>query len=519
MTMAIDSKHPDYSEFIEDWEQLRDTYRGERIVKARGTRYLPMTSGMIADGGEVSADSAGAKAYRSYVKRAVFPEVVGEAVEAMLGVLHFKPPSIELPAKLEPMRERATLRGESLEMLLRRINQEQLITGRAGLLLDVPKNAPRAELPHVALYKAEHLINWDDGDEESGSPDSLNLVVIDESGNDRRDGFEWERVERFRVLVLGDLMENEQAGVSSYSCGVFEKEAKFSTDNLIEPMIRGKKMERIPFVFVNTKDIVPEPDDAPLIGLSNLALAIYRGEADYRQARFMQGQDTLVTIGATGGDGEGETRVGAGSELALPMGGDAKFIGVNSQGLPEMRLGLENDYKRGESKSQGLIEAVGRAAESGEALRVRVAARTASLNQLALAGAFALQELLRMAAEWVGANPEEVIVTPNQDFVSDSIDGRTLVDYMTAKGLGAPVSLQSIHEVMQARGLTEKTWEEELEQLAKEAEEGLPGAVAAGEDDTGSTNPDGPEDDSGMDPNEDPEAESDDGGEEDADQA
>ncbi|MBD4208505.1 hypothetical protein GUH47_21445, partial [Xanthomonas citri pv. citri] len=50
----------------------------------------------------------------------------------------------------------------------------------------------------------------------------------------------------------------------------------------IEPTIRGKTLNRIPFVFINSKDIVARPDDPPLLGLVNLALAIYRGDADYR---------------------------------------------------------------------------------------------------------------------------------------------------------------------------------------------------------------------------------------------
>lgn len=511
MAGGLESRHPQYSDFVLDWEQLRDTYRGERCVKDRGTRYLPMTSGMIEDGADKSAESLGAKAYRAYKTRAVFPEVVGEAVEAMLGVMHHKPPTIELPAKMEPLREKATTRGESLAMLLRRINEEQLVTGRLGLLLDVPKNNPLAELPHVALYKAEHVTNWDEGDEDNGHPDSLNLVVIDERGPKRTSAFEWEEVERYRVLVLGDVQENEQPGGGVYSCGVFEEGSEFDASELLVPSIRGKTLDRIPFVFVNTKDVVPEPDDGPLLGLSNLALAIYRGEADYRQALFMQGQDTLVTIGATGGDDENGRRMGANAEIALPQGGDAKFIGVDSQGLPEMRSALENDYERAESKSKGLIESVGRAAESGEALHVRVAARTASLNQIALTGAFALQELLRMAATWIGANPDEVIVTPNLDFVDDHLEGSNLVAFLTAKTLGAPWSLQSIHELMQARGLTEKTWEEELEQLQIEADEGLPGSQQPGENDEGSTAEDGPEDD--PDPNGD--EDEDDGGEDD----
>lgn len=490
----VDSKHPLYQEFAPDWEQMRDTYRGQRVVKDRGDKYLPPTSGMIEDGAATGKATAGEKAFAAYLMRAVFPELVGDAVEAMLGVMHYKPPTINLPAPLEALIDRATLRNESLAVLLRRINEEQLVTGRVGLLADVPDGQPVGEaMPYIAMYKAEAPINWDEGERDQTVVDSLNLVVIDETEEVRQaDGFEWERKEKYRVLILGDLVANEREGSGAiYRVGVFTENNTFSEAAMLAPSIGGKTAQEIPFVFINTKDVVATPDDPPLLGLSNLTLTIYRGEADYRQALFMQGQDTLVTIGLQVEEGK-SVRTGAGARIDLPNSpdADAKYIGVSSEGLTEMRTALENDYTRGESRATALVEAVGGAAESGEALRVRVAARTASLNQIALTGAFGLQELLKKVARWMGLAPavvDEIEVVPNLDFVSDSLDGLTLVNYMTAKSLGAPWSLESLHELMQARGLTELTFEEEIEKMEAEAEEGLPGAKTGGDDDAGAT--------------------------------
>ena len=106
-------------------------------------------------------------------------------------------------------------------------------------------------------------------------------------------------------------------------------------------------------------------------------------------------------------------------------------------------------------------------------LRIRVAARTATLNRVALAGAYALESLLKIAAEWAGANPDEVEVRPNLDFVDDIMEGRDLVGLMTAKTLGAPYSLESIHRQMQERGLTDKSFEEELSAIEAESPEPL----------------------------------------------
>lgn len=498
---GVNSRHPLFTEFLEDWVQMRDTYRGERIVKEKATLYLPPTSGMVADG-MGNAEAPGMKAYNAYKKRAHFPDIVNDAIEAMIGVMHHKPPTIELPEALEPMRERATLRHESLEMLLRRINEEQLVTGRLGLLLDLPArmdNDPGV-VPYVAMYVAEKVINWDEGRRDGIVVDNINLVVLDESEFERKRDFEWEYEEKYRVLTLGEDAANDQVddpdssgersalnlpeGQGTYQAGVFrETNRTFNVDRMVTPSIRGNTLDEIPFVFINSKDVVPEPEDPPLIGLSNLALTIYRGEADYRQALFMQGQDTLVVIGASSEQTDEGFRTGANASINLPQGGDAKFIGVDSSGLSEMRQALENDKSQAGQKGGQLLDSVSRERESGEALTVRVAARTATLNQIALAGAFGLQQLLRQAARWVGADPEQVIVTPNLDFVDDSLGGKELVELMTAKSLGAPISLRTIHTQMQDKDLTDMEFEEELSEI--ESEEPL----------GGSTDDDGPEPD------------------------
>lgn len=476
--MALDSVHPKYSEFHSDWTTMRDLYKGERVVKSKGEIYLPPTKGMRIDG--MDKGKPGYEAYEAYKTRAVFHDYVKEGVEAYIGLMHQKPPTIELPAVMEPLRENATSSGESLELLLRRINEEQLVTGRLGLLLDLPVNPdPTNPLPYIAMYVAESIRNWDDGELEEGKL-NLNLVILDESGFRRADDFEWKSASKYRVLVLGDVAANEPLGDSSpvirYSVGVFEQDGpqglNFSQQAMTVPLLRGQALEKIPFCFVNTKDIVSSPDEPPLLGLGRLSLAIYRGEADYRQNLFMQGQDTLVVIGGmrkTDLPGEeGPIRTGAGSMLEVEAGGDAKYIGVESQGLAEQRSALENDRKRADTKSGQLINATGTQAESGAALQIRIGAQTATLNQIANTGAAALEHILRICAEWMGANPDEVKVSPNLEFADFEMSGKDLVDFMTARAMGAPLSKESIHALLVDRGVTKLDFQTEMDKISEE---------------------------------------------------
>ena len=477
--MAIDEKHPEYSTFLPDWETMEDTNAGERRIKERGQRYLAATAGMVADG--MQHNQPGLNAYVNYKHRARFPDSVNEAVTALVGIMHSKPPTILLPTSMEPMRTNATNLGESLEVLLRRITQAQLITGRLGLLLDVKQGAPVGQLPYIATYKAKTILNWDDGEwSDLLVSKNLNLVVLDESGMKRNTNFQWKQEEQFRVLVLGDLLINEGASEGAqYRVGIFTEASDiFNEDNALKaPSIGGRTLDFIPFTFINSSDIIALPDKPPLLGLAATALGIYRGEADYRQALFMQGQDTLVLIGAS--DPDMAVRTGAGASIMIPLGGDAKFIGVDSTGLSEMRLALENDKKDASSRSGNMVESTSRSKESGDALRIRVVGRTATLNQLALTAAFGLQTSLRQVAVWIGANPEEVEVVPNLDFVNDTLGGKELVELATAKAMGAPLSNISIHKQMEEKGLTEMTLEEEIDAI--EEEEPFAGSTFGGQ--------------------------------------
>lgn len=198
----------------------------------------------------------------------------------------------------------------------------------------------------------------------------------------------------------------------------------------------------------------------------------------------MQGQDTLVIKGTLlNTDNQSQNsnskaaedqgiRTGAGAVLNVGADGDAKFIGVSGDGIPEMRTALENMLTRCEVKSGNLLTN-GSTFESGESLKTRLTAQTATLNQIALTGAFALQRILRIIAKWIGANEKEVVVQPNLEFSDFRSTGDDLVKVTTAIQLGFPMSLQSAYEYAQSKGYTKNPFTAEVEIIKKEKSSGL----------------------------------------------
>jgi hypothetical protein len=473
--MAIPSVHPKYADIAIDWTTLRDLYKGDRQVKAKGDVYLPATAGMKLDG--MGPNGVGLDAYNAYKARAVVPDYIREGVEILVGLLHQKNAIIELPAEMESLRDKATINGETLVALHRRINVEQLITGRVGLLVDLPEEPdPTTPLPYIALYAGEAVINWDDNTETSGF-NAINMVVLNESKYERANEFDWKWMNAYRVLQLGPMLTDEPEGTTVYKQGFFTSETEagltYSEADMIIPMLRGKSLESIPFTFINTKDLLAAPDQPPLMGLANLCLTVYRTEADYRQSLYMQGQDTLVVIGgvrnSSGVAGEPEAiRTGAGARIDVDVSGDAKYIGVGSEGLSELRTAVENDRKRAQIKAGELVQSAGSQQESGVALSTRFTAQTATLNHIALSGAGGLENALRQIAKWMGADPKKVKVTPNLEFINFALDGQNFLQIMTARSMGLPISLESLHAVMADRGLTVLDFPTEMAKIAEE---------------------------------------------------
>lgn len=453
--------HPSLALYMPRWNVMADTFEGEDVVKGRGTMYLPMTQRMKDDGG-LSGNTAsdGWQAYLAYKQRARFPEFVADAIETLLGVMHGKPATIELPPEMEYLRTDASRRNESLELLLQRISLHQLRYGRLGLLGDVIDRGPGEGNLYIALYEARSVLDWDvaRGEDET---EYLRMVLLDESGWERdSDTRAWVDVDRYKVLTISDLFPG---GPEYRVAELVDDDADLrglTAGDFTPVSARGRTPAEIPFQFVNAVDLSPEPSRPPLLGLAMLALAAYRGEADYRQALFLQGQDTLVVTGV--GDDDEDWKVGAGAALNLPAGATAEYVGVTSNGLPEMRMAQDALSSEGKLYASKLTDSATRERESGEALRIRVATRTASLNRIVVAGAAGLERLLKQMASWIGADPDQVSVQPNTDFTDVSMSGQDMKDIMEARKGGFPLSFPSIHKMARDRNLTELSFEQEI---------------------------------------------------------
>lgn len=445
MTDAVETKHPDYIARADLWQLMRDATGGEGAVKGSGEEYLPQPSGFKAQ-----ADG-GRELYAAYQKRAQFPEIVSPTVHGMVGVIHRMEAQIEMPAAMEPLWEKATKDGLPLEALHRRITAELLTTGRYSLLADAATEG--SDLPWLAGYSAEALINW---------ADDRSMFVLDESGL-KREGFRWEQQQRFRVLEKRD---------GRYSVQTYTGTERTAGEAL-QPTGRGNAaLTEIPFVVIGAHDLSLPPELPPLMGVARAAIALYQLSADYRWQLFMTGQETLVII-----NGDAPTAVGAGAVIAIKQGDqtgtpDVKYVGPKGTGIEAHRVAMQDERANAAQAGARLFDSSeGKTAESGDALRIRFAAETATLTSIAQSSAQGLEKALRHIAVMIGHRPDEVTVKPNLSFVDSSLTPQEAAQLVSVWQSGA-LSKQTVYENLQRGEIASAERSFEEEQALIEAEGG-----------------------------------------------
>ena len=404
--MPVDQLHPLHAARAADWRLVRDCLAGEGAVKGRLEAYLPMTPGQRLETPRPASNAD----YLAYQGRADFPDLVRLTLDACGGLIHRRPATVSLPPELEPLRRSASPDGLGLADLHRRLTRNVLLTGRHGLLVDAP--AGGAALPYVADYTAESMVNWR---EEGGRADMV--VLREDHPLPGPDPFAHVTEPRWRVLTLG---------AAGYRQGLWHRRDEEDFARLAEYAPGGAAgLDELPFVFVGATDLTPAPHHIPMLPLARMALRIFRLSADYKQALFLTSQPTPVIAGVEPGQEGLPEQIGASTIWYLPAEARAYYLEVGGAGIEAHRQAIGDLQDQALQMGARLMEG-GRGAESAEALRIRAAAQTVSLTDVARTTAAGLERALRMAARWAGADPDRVTVEPNLDFTENVLSAEAV---------------------------------------------------------------------------------------------
>lgn len=465
--------HPDYKCKQPDYQLVDDCLEGEKQIKQQGTKYLPKTSAQEQD------DPQG-KAYNAYKTRAIYYNYPLDVVSAALGMLNREPSVFEpMPDAITPLADSATADNEPFNEVLSDINSGQISYGGMGLLVDIPAASAGAVegnvIPYLVEYPRNTIVNWDEDKGEDGR-NKLRMVTLNESSFEIQRGGSHRWVEKYRMCALDEEGKYWTAVLTPSQIGRVETENYNPPLDLeVEdpyPSVRGNTLNYIPFVPINVSDLRIRPQVSPILDICDLSIALYRATADHKQGLFMQGQATPWATGI-GEDDKEKIRVLGASALLTANNPDAKFgfMEVDGEGLTEMREDSDDLKETIASKGVALLDTTG--TESGKALSIRSGSKTAFLKTIAQTAAQGMRLALTYAASWMaGTDPrditiDELNVVPNMDFTEDDTSNvpKEILDLMAAKNMGAPLSLETIHNYAARKEVTSMSFEDEMAEM------------------------------------------------------
>ena len=467
--MPVNSHHQEYAARLDDWMRVRDAIEGESAVKAKTEAYLPRPPGMrgnprvLLEGGKRVANDR----YDFYLGIAEFPEIIGPTLDGLQGLIHEKAMEVELPDQLGYLVIDATPDGETLQELWERITREVFSTGRLNLLHDIGED----DIVRFCTYTAENMINWRLLSKREGAA-ALFVVLrelVDAEGDDE---FEVEQEVFYRELRLVDGVY----WVRRWSQKDREKLQIVITDETDEegwlvPSLFGRNLLSIPIDVINAKGEGFAYGPIPIMPMVRRAFSIYRKSADYNRSLYVKTDPQPVVYGVDE------------DELPDEIGGDsiwhfsnpdakAELLDIDGLGIPLLRQAIEDEYQRFHEEGGRLRENDRGGAESGEALRRRESARHVTAKSLVINAGAQFEGAIKHLARTIGLSEdaiEKVKLKPNLDWAEPPIEPSEFDKLVDSKIKGAPLSWRTVHRQAHNRDLTDMTYEEEIDEIEKEA--------------------------------------------------
>jgi hypothetical protein len=463
--MPVDTQHPTYKEWGGSWTKCRHAFDGPKSIKApehRGT-YLPVLEEQMTD------------EYSDYVERAQWFPATERTTKGLAGAVLRTDTQVEVPSVMEDHLEDVTLTGIDFHGFANMVLPDQILMGRCGGLVEMPEEESTEQRPYWTFWAAENIINW--STRRVFGRQKLVMVVLREERwvHAVDDPFTWKLEPFYRVLELvtvgiGDLRYRQAIWVKKQNVDGTSKE-EWILDREIWPMRAGVLLEEIPFTFFGATSTEPKVQKPPMLDLVELNLGLYRNSADYEGALT-----AIRPVWALSGYPAG-TSVVLGPRRALVTERPANETRAQIlQGADPVGIRNAMEEKRKDLAVAGgrILEAQPTTNETAQAVKMRHTGDEATMRTISGAMGRGLETMLQFHAMWMGANPEEAEVRPNQDFISAKL---TPQEIQALQGLlqNGDLSYQTFYHLM-AEGETVRPgvdWEAELEQIQLEEEQEL----------------------------------------------
>lgn len=459
--MGVETTHPQFDAWRESWQKMADVTAGQERIHYAGEAYLPRLVGQNQ------------QAYEAYLRRALFLNATARTVDGLSGLIFRKPPQVEHPSGMDDFMEDVDLAGQPFQAFAEDLVEEVITIGRVGLLVDFPQadgaQRTRAEAdamgqrPYWTLYPALKILNWQTM--QLGNRTVLGQVRLSETIELPKNEFECESVDQIRVLSLDEtdsgvryqqrLFRRKVAG------GLWEDVTEEVTgQSVIVPLMNGSPMQEIPFIFLSPRNLTPSVHKPPLLDLAEVNIAHYQVYADYRHFLFK-----LAPTPYLFGVNEDEIPQGIGADalwISRNEGATAGIVQADASGMGNYRQALED--LKGDMATLGarMLAPEKRQVEAAETAAIHRMGETSVLSSLAQAVSMGLARAMEWAAEWMGADPAQVVVDLNRDFMPVTMGAQDLTALVQSWQQGAISDLTLFQNLQRGEIISDnRSFEEE----------------------------------------------------------
>ncbi|MDR0705136.1 MAG: hypothetical protein LBF88_09115 [Planctomycetaceae bacterium] len=432
-----------YEKMLPSWQYVDDCYEGITIVKSyeRRTKYLiPFPS----EKNKVGKDTQ----YDVRCHFADYDNIFRSAIVSMIGIMNRNAPVVQFDEgeeKITPQEVRdidiwGNKYDDRLTGLKVRLNHAQVLRGRAGLLLDIALGESKIDPQFIIKeYSAYSILDGENYQSPIDGKDRLKWIQLDESAyvfNCRTKTRDF--VNRYRILGLD---ENGYYYTSVLEGSDIESQWKnFDLDhpvNAVYPNFKGEYISFIPFTVCNVDRLgIDEWQPPPFIDMAYSTINAYNVDSLYKQSLVNHARATLVISNAKPIDNVvlGQMLQLTSASSAYPA--SAALLETSGTGLAAMGNCTDKVKDNALRRTiQGVLEAAG-ANSSGEALKIRTAAGTATIAEIDSVSGRAIEEQLCFAARWAGATLREVgeriSFKVDTSYMGDEATLQEIVSLMTA---------------------------------------------------------------------------------------
>lgn len=381
--------NPEYVYWSPDWIKVRDTLAGQRVVKEKGTAYLPKNLG--AEAGE----------YKAYLNGAIFFNMVDQTLNGMTGQVFRRAPIVRnLPEKLQDKIIHLGQDGSGHVAFTKTVVREVCAMGRYGVLVDAPTTSGDS---YAVGYRAEDILDWEV--ERVDGVQRLTRVLLREfrrvrsvlSGRARiRSGGAYQYETVYRELVLENI-----EGRWTYFQNIYDKGGPQSIPTeVLRPVINGNPLTAIPFVFFGPTGNTPDCEKPPLLDIAELNLSHYEDYADFQHGKKYTSLPIYVVPGGAEG-GADEYRIGPNTIWEVPMGSKPEILEYKGDGLKTQASALSTKERQIAAIGGRLLPGLGQGiSESSEQATMRGASEQSILMNVILAVQDGMSLVLRYWAAW-----------------------------------------------------------------------------------------------------------------------